>query len=141
MKLILNLLLTLVYSLIYIYFSIDAAGAGHGTFVFFAPLITWILVFVAVILVSLDQKRFMPLPFIVLMAVHYIVTIVYVVGYFKEGANELFELWSQSKSFVLSAIVWYLGGQILLWINFAIRYSSWRRRDELRDDEIAKLFS
>jgi len=116
------LVLFVVYAVVFFGFALDAAGAGHGTPVLFAPLMTSVLLIPAGVIVAVGRNWFRPRDFVVLLSLHYVITAIYVVPYFADGVpEEVVEMWTLSKGVFVKAIAWYVAGQALMWSAFWLR--------------------
>ena len=106
----------LIYTVLYAAFSLEIVGTeGKGSLVFFAPLITWVLVIAATFLLSEDISRFRRIFAAVLLGVHYVVAVLSVVNYFVQDDGHFAHSWERSPYAVIFAITWYITGQLILW--------------------------
>ena len=112
------ILFGVIYTVIYLYLAIDLAGAGHGTLVFLTPLITWIFIFVALYLLTRLENSIVRVFFVVLMLMHYAITLFFLRGYSLDIDTGLLKMWERHPNFILFTIAWYLLGQIMIWVAF-----------------------
>lgn len=107
-----------VYTIAYIHFAIEAGGAGHGTLIFFAPLVTWPLLAIAGGILAFLKRPIRTVTFLCPILVHYIVTFTLVYGYISDGPEAFLLMWNYSHDLILATIFWYFLGQIALWWGF-----------------------
>lgn len=129
-KRLLSISLVGLYSLVYLVLAIQMAGAGHGTVVFLAPLLTWVLPVICFFLLDRLDHSSTRIFFIVLLAVHYLVTLALFSGYSVQSDDGLMRMWGRFPYFVSVTALWYLAGQIFMWLKFAT--SLVRLRQELQ---------
>lgn len=121
MKYLLGILLFILYSTVYIALAVDSTGAGHGTFVFFAPLATWFLILVAAIMILRTITNLNAVLIPTLLLTHYVVTATIVLSYLMESTELLIRRWEMSSAFVVFTVTWYLLGQALIWVTYAVK--------------------
>ena len=122
MKLKYTLLFGVIYTIIYIFLAIASINPeGTGPAVFFSPLITWAFLFVALYLLhSLESLR-SRIIFIAFMLSHYVISLLflYIFGNWSyNGQSRLTRMWERDSNFILFTLVWYLTGQIVIWVIF-----------------------
>jgi dipeptide/tripeptide permease len=101
-----------------LYFALENAGAGHGTFLFFAPLLTWILVIISIVLLSRETSKGKRFLIAALVGIHYFATLVLVANYIPHHADDMIRHFKLVPFFVLVTLFWYVAGQMLIWIAF-----------------------
>jgi hypothetical protein len=119
---IVGLVLGLAYALVYLAFAFDAAGAGHGTGIFFvvmAPYGLGLLVFPVIGFLMGDLRPFTSRVLLAsVMAIHYALIINLLrVGWLREFAY-VEKMWSYSPSSILLPAGFYLSGQVAVWAAF-----------------------
>ena len=111
----------LVYTAVYFFLAIAAAGAGHGTYVFFAPVFTWLLVLIAVYLSGRANTAFKKILFVVCLGLHYLHVLIFVApiisGDVDFGTLSVWQTKNGPQMFLLIA-AWYLTGQAVIWFTF-----------------------
>lgn len=106
-----------IYSVVYFGLALEIVGTeGMGSPLFFAPVITWILVLIAIFLMANDLSGFRKIFVSVLLGVHYGVTFLSVFNNLGQDEGNFAHSWSRASWAVISAIVWYVTGQVALWI-------------------------
>jgi len=111
-----------IYAGVLFCFALDAAGAGHGTFILFAPLITSVLLVPAGVMVVVGRNWFRSRHFLVVMLIHYAVTAFLVVPYFVgEVSAGFLKMWTHYEELFYRAIIWYAAGQALMWLGYGLR--------------------
>jgi hypothetical protein len=108
----------LIYTLIYAALTIMNVGPeGRGTSIFFAPWLPWFLLFIVLFLLHVGESKI----FIsIVMVVHYAFTLVFLPQYWNDGLREYSSLmwgWEHHRGLMLSALGWYLLGQIYIWVS------------------------
>ncbi len=112
-KIIHKILFGFIYTVGYFFLALLSTGGGHGNFYLLLPLIPWILLFVAIFLFGKLDDLFMQILFVTVMIVHYSLIIFFASDYqFAEDKG-----WTQHY-FPYTAIIWYIAGQIILWLMF-----------------------
>jgi len=92
-----------------------STGGGHGNFYILLPLIPWLLLFAALFLLGKLNDLVKLIAFVLVMAIHYGVIIILLAGYdFADDKG-----WNKHH-FPYFTIIWYLGGQIIIWLMFAV---------------------
>jgi hypothetical protein len=112
----------LAFGLVYFFLAFAAAGAGHGTFIFFAPISPYglgVIVFPVLGLIAGDLRPFLSKVFFVsLLIVHYTLTIFTLrVPWIHEQAH-IDKTWAFSPTYIVLPAVLYFCGNILLWVLF-----------------------
>ena len=125
------ILFGLIYTLVYFFLAIQSAGGGHGTFIFFAPLFTWILLFPALFLLTRLNRGFInKVLFVVLMLIHYVHIIFFLSPLFSLDIDKgTIKVWEQYPGAILITAAWYLIGQLMIWIFF---YKAVRKQELLK---------
>ena len=127
-----GLLIGLAFGLVYFVFALAAAGAGHGTFIFFAPLAPyWLGVIVFPILGFLagDLRPFLSKVFFIsVLVLHYTLTIVTLRGPGIRDPEYLAKTWAFSPSYIVLPTALYIGANILLWVVFVYNLVGNRER-------------
>ena len=122
-RLLVVLTLFIVYTIGCVHFAIQAGGAGHGTLVFFAPLISWPLLLIVALAIGVRFGREKLIAFTSFLGAHQLLTAALVVGYFMDGGELFIKMWSQSAELLFGGISWYVIGQMALWVGL-LRSSS-----------------
>lgn len=111
----LRVLFALLYTIVYAFSALIAAGAGHGTVFFIVPLFTWVFYLAAFIILN----KFGPLTFYILMALHYshLLLVMWVLANHGLDPNDK-SYWEKYPGVVLFTALLYLAGQIVAWGAF-----------------------
>ncbi len=112
------ILFGVIYTLVYVYMALGLAGAGHGTFIFFGPLLTWLLLCIALYLLTRLEGTKSRIAFFVLMFIHYAFTLFFMRGFPYELDEGTLKMWNRYPYYMLFAAGWYLIGQVLIWLIF-----------------------
>ena len=115
MPIYLRVIFAFIYSIGYLYFALDNAGAGHGTFMFWAPLLTWIFVLLSIFLLSSQMSKTRQVIEFTLHGIHYTVTGFLVITYVTDNSGELSRHVNLAPGFVAITIAWYAIGQLIIW--------------------------
>lgn len=114
-----RLLFGLGYTAGYAFLAIAAAAGGHGTFIFFAPLLTWVFLLAAVFLSNKCDQLLPRTVFIVLMVLHYAQISVFIRPVFTQGIDEhTVKMWEQAPVAQILIAAWYFAGQFIIWVLF-----------------------
>ena len=121
-RLIVGLLIGVAFGLVYFFFAFAAAGAGHGTFIFFAPLSPYglgVIAFPVLGFLAGDLRPFLSkVVFASLLAIHYTLLIFTLrVPWIRDPAY-IDKTWAFSPSYILVPSALYIGVNILLWAVF-----------------------
>jgi hypothetical protein len=114
------------YILVYCFLAIlfvpfDFTGPRrYGTGVFFAPVATFPLVYVALYLVGRLTNQARRVAFVILLLLHYAITFFLVTGYFREPGEWQITLNTidEAQTGFMLITAWYLLGQSFLWYSF-----------------------
>ncbi|MBA2620361.1 MAG: hypothetical protein H0U87_04090 [Acidobacteria bacterium] len=118
MKILRNVLFGVVYTVIYFFLAVMSTGGGHGNFFLFTPLATWILILVALFLLTKLNSLSMRLFFVGLMIVHYLVTLAILLDIRDLVMKDWNRIAGREGIFVTVGV--YLIGQIIIWLAFYI---------------------
>ena len=130
MKIYQRFLFAIFYTVVYFVLALEVVGLeGRGTAVFFAPLTTWLFVLISIFLMNGQLNRFRRIFVFVLLGVHYVVTLFSVISTSAHDEGYFSHSWDRVSRAVISAVVWYLMGQIALWLLF---YRSQMKEIELQ---------
>jgi hypothetical protein len=115
-------LIGLAFGLVYFFFAFAAAGAGHGTFIFFAAISPYgfgVLAFPALGFLAGDLRPFLSkVLFISLLVVHYTLAITTLrVPWIRDPAY-IDKTWAFSPSYIVVPTILYIGVNISLWVVF-----------------------
>jgi hypothetical protein len=109
----------IVYALAYLALAVGAAGAGHGTYVFFAPISPYcsgLLFFpVAGYLTGDLRSSLSKALFLSALTVHYALTIIFLRVEWIRDFSYLEKVWKISPWGILLPAGWYLLGQVIIW--------------------------
>ena len=115
-------LIGLAFGLVYFFFAFAAAGAGHGTFIFFAPLSPYglgVVAFPVLGFLAGDLRPFSSkVVFVSLLVVHYTLAIFTLRVPWVRDQTYIDKTWAFSASYILVPAVLYISGNILLWVVF-----------------------
>jgi hypothetical protein len=111
-----------LYAIIYAVFAFAAAGAGHGTGIFFAAIWPYglgLLFFPVVGFLAGDLKPFLPkVLFISLLVIHYTLAINFLRLGWTTDLPYIEKMWDNSPLYILLPAGFYLLGQVLIWAAF-----------------------
>jgi hypothetical protein len=114
---------------VYFFFAFAAAGAGHGTFIFFAALSPYglgVLAFPALGFLAGDLRPFLSkVLFVSLLVVHYTLAITTLRVPWIRDAAYIDKTWAFSPSYIVVPMALYAGVNISLWVVFVynlVRY-------------------
>jgi 1,4-dihydroxy-2-naphthoate octaprenyltransferase len=101
---------------------------GTGTGIFLVPFLTWGFLFIVLCLLGRLKSLRARIFFISLMAVHYLINILFVSNLWDtpynggsrihEGKSSLLVSWEHSPEIILFLVAWYALGQAFLWVKF-----------------------
>ena len=113
----LRAIVAILYTVIYGFCALVAAGAGHGIVLFALPLVTWIFYLVAFVFLDKLSRR----TFVVLMALHYSHLLLLSWALLSHGLdpNDI-KYWNSEPGVVVFSIFVYVIGQFAAWLLFAI---------------------
>jgi len=124
-----GLLIGFTFGLVYFFAAFAASGAGHGTFIFFAPLSPYglgVIAFPVLGFLAGDLRPYLSkVFFICVLVVHYTLTIVTLRVPWIHDPAYIDKTWAFSQSYIVGPTVLYLGANILLWGLFVynlVRY-------------------
>lgn len=108
-----------VYALLYLALAFGAAGAGHGTFIFFAPISPYCLglaIFAALGYLAGDLRPFLSrVLFLSALSVHYALTVIFLrVGWISDPSY-IRKVWGIAPWNILLPAGCYLLGQFIIW--------------------------
>jgi hypothetical protein len=107
------------YAVIYFILAFFATGAGHGTFIFFAPLGPYFLGLIFFPLAGFladDLRPFLSrVLFISALTVHYATTAIFLRVRGVADPSYIERVWNASPWFILLPAGWYLLGQVIIW--------------------------
>ncbi|HEY8402298.1 MAG TPA: hypothetical protein VIK89_13610 [Cytophagaceae bacterium] len=111
-----------IFAGIFLFLAFRAAGYGHGSYIFFSVampyglglLIYPMLFALTEYLYSVTFKMF----FLLTALVHYSVTAIFVILWWNDDFPYLIKTWSVSPTSILFPLLWYLMGQVFIWILF-----------------------
>lgn len=113
-----GLLFLFAYSLT----AVFAAGAGHGTYIFFAPLMPYgcgaILLLVSFYLTKYLKSGWIRLLFIALLLTDYLVSLMFITSWWADDYPYLIKTWSISPIHVVLPLLFFLLGNVILWSLF-----------------------
>ncbi len=93
--------------------AVLSTGGGHGNFYILLPLIPWLLLFIAIFLFGKLNDLVKRIIFVLVLIAHYGIIMIFLMNYsFTEDKG-----WTKHY-FPYTAIIWYLAGQIIIWLVF-----------------------
>ena len=121
-KSIVGLLIGLAFAVVYLFLAFGAAGAGHGTGIFFAAILPYgvglllfpALGFLAGNLRSLANK----IVFVSILTIHYALVINFLRLDWISEATYFEKMWNYSPLAILLPTGLYFAGQLILWFMF-----------------------
>jgi hypothetical protein len=127
MKTFRNILFGVIYTVIYCFLAIISTGGGHGNFFLIMPFVTWLPIFIALCLLGFLEDPDARIYFVVLMLIHYGVTLFLFLGMKQNIIND----WNRvaGRTFIFITSGFYLFGQLILWVGF---FRSARNYQELK---------
>ena len=117
-------LIGLGYAVIYFFFAIFSAGAGHGTYIFFIPLWPYLLgglFFPMLGYLGADlEPSFAKLGYLGLILLHY--TLMVLFFFYTDLAEWTYveKFWRQSSFGIILPLFVFVVGQIVIWMVFII---------------------
>ena len=103
--------------------AVFAAGGGHGTYIFFAPLMPYgfgaILLLASFYLTKYLKTRWIRSLFVAFLLTDYFVTLMFVISWWAEDYPYLNKTWSSSPIYVVLPLLFFFLGNSFLWYNFA----------------------
>jgi hypothetical protein len=129
MKTIYKILFGVIYTLVYAFLAIVLINPERtGTGIFLAPLLTWGFLFVVLYLLSRLESLRARVFFTLLMAVHCLVNLFLASNFWNtpyngnssafKGKSSLLAAWEREPSIILFLVIWYLLGQVFIWLMF-----------------------
>lgn len=110
----------------YVLTSVFAAGAGHGTYFFFAPLMPYgcgaILLLACFYLIKYLKSGWIKLLFVAFLITDYLVTLMFVISWWRDDYPYLVKTWSISPIHVVLPSMVYLFGNGFLWYMFGTSF-------------------
>lgn len=104
-----------IYTAGYLFLAVLSTGGGHANFYILLPIIPWLLLFGALFQLGKLNDLVKRISFVLLMTIHYGIIIILLAGYDFAGDKG----WTKHY-FPYLAVVWYLVGQIIIWLMFAV---------------------
>lgn len=111
----------------YAFFAFATLADGHGTFLFAAMFIAWILFAIGVILIPFSHSKLAFLIIVSSVVVYYPVSgVIVIVEQTGEGNFErTLSFLHRHPVIFLSTAVWYVSGQIAFWYLLIERAKRW----------------
>jgi hypothetical protein len=117
-----KILFGVTYTIVYAFLAIASINPeGTGTGIFFAPLITWLFLFVSLYLSSRLEDSRNRVFFIVFMIAHYVTSLFFIAAFWNDSYNgklRVMRMWEREPNLILFILAWYLSGQLIIWIVF-----------------------
>ena len=114
-RILFSIIFGFIYTAGYLLLAVLSTGGGHGNFYILLPLIPWLLLFAALFQLGKLNDLVKRIAFVLIMAIHYGIIIMLLAGYdFADDKG-----WNKHY-FPYLPVVWYLGGQIIMWRMFAV---------------------
>jgi hypothetical protein len=114
-----RLLFGIGFVLIYLVASVIAAGAGHGTYIFFAVSMPYgfgLLVYpILWIMTAYLESAFFRLAYLSVIAVHYVTASIFVYIWWNDDYPYLKKTWEINPVYVLLPLTVLMIGHFLLW--------------------------
>lgn len=124
-----RILFLVIYTLVYAGLALENIGTeGKGSAIFLASLSTWVLVGIAVLLLSPHLTSFRRIFIAVLMGIHYGVTLLSVLQTAYNDDGSFLHSWQRSPGAFIFGITWYVAGQLIIWF-FILR--GWRSEPQM----------
>ena len=124
--------LGLLYAIIYAFLAFVAAGAGHGTGIFFVAIWSYglgLLVFPLIGFLAADLRPFLvKVIFISILAIHYAVVVKLILVGWAGDFPHIEKMWNLSTWYILLPAGFYLVGQIVIWMVLIRRSIIYRER-------------
>jgi hypothetical protein len=119
---IVGFIIGLIYAVVYFALAFGAAGAGHGTSIFFAAILPyWFGVFIFPVIGFLagNLKLFLPrVLFLSALAIHYVLVINNLRLDWIRDFSYVEKMWNYSQLSILLPSGFYLLGQVIIWAVF-----------------------
>jgi hypothetical protein len=117
-----GLFIGLVYAAVYLALAFGAAGAGHGTGIFFAAILPYglgLLVFPVIGFLAGNIKFFLSkVLFLSSLAIHYALVISFLRLDWIRDFSYVEKMWNYSQMSILLPAGCYLLGQVIIWTVF-----------------------
>lgn len=119
----------LLYSLAYIFFALNVVGMeGRGPLIFLAPLsplgLPWIVLLVALFVLSNIVSGQRVVLFIIFMLVHYVMSLYSAFSFLQDNGSSEVDAFTRIMNLrpyaVYFTLAWYLLGQVIIWMRFVI---------------------
>ena len=112
----------ILFVIAYTLSAVFAAGAGHGTYLFFAPLMPYglgaLLLVVIFFLSDYLESGFLRLVFLFLLGSHYIISIVFTVQWWNKDYPYMMKTWSIWPVYILLPVFLIFLANSFLWYRF-----------------------
>lgn len=112
----------LVAIVVYAIAAYPAAGAGHGTYIFMAPLMPYGLggaIYPVLFGLSANlRSTFVKVLYLVVALIHYALTCFFLISWWEGDAEYLYKTWDQSPLLVLIPIAFFTAIQVAVWALF-----------------------
>ena len=117
-----NIILGLIYSGLYSFLAIMSTGGGHVNSFLLAPVLPMVLILIAMGLINRLNDFAARAVFVVLMATHYLATIIYCWGVRTEIIDDIVDELNRPASWqsIFFASAFYLLGQTIIWTVFLV---------------------
>jgi hypothetical protein len=110
-----------IYTLGYFLLAVLSTGAGHGTFIFLAPVFTWVLVLIAIYLSTNVDTLLKRVFFVVCLLVHYLHVVIFLrpllLFDIDPGTAMMWQI-RNGPEMIVFITLWYLVGQLVIWLMF-----------------------
>lgn len=111
-----------VFAGIFLFLAFRAAGYGHGSYIFFSAAMPYglgLLIYpMLFVLTEYFDSAVFKVIFFLTVIVHYVITIAFVLLWWHEDVPYLIKTWSVSPTSILLPLIWYLLGQVFIWLLF-----------------------
>ncbi len=108
----LKITFTLIYTVVYFFLALLNTGGGHGNYYLLTPAFPWLLLFPVIYFIGKLDTQLNRILFVLFMITHYVLVFVFLLNYsFEEDRG-----WKYGVPLI--PIIWYLAGQIAIWVLF-----------------------
>ncbi len=111
-----NILFGIIYMFIYSFFAVMSTGGGHGNFFLLVPLTTFILVLIALFLLTRLENFIARIIFVELMVTHYLCTLIICLSIKENIIEDLNRVAGRENILITSGF--YFLGQLIIWLVY-----------------------
>lgn len=138
MRIIYGILFAIIYTLSYVFVAMLSTGGGHGNFIVMLPVhITWLINFIALILLTQLKHKIMRIVFVVIMAAYY-AALLYMLSNALNDPDIPYKKLVTEPSGVVFSTAWFIAGQLIIWALFLRKIVRLKYGDDIENISISK---